>query len=50
MESRYSNTKNCKGLIYVVKNGDTLYNIAKQYDLKLMDVLRANPFEFSNGK
>lgn len=40
----YNNSQNCKGLVYVVKDGDTLYKIAKEYDLKLIDVLKANPY------
>lgn len=31
-------------MVYVVKEGDTLYKIAREYDLKLIDVLKANPY------
>lgn len=40
----YNNSGNCKGMVYVVKEGDTLYKIAREYDLKLIDVLKANPY------
>lgn len=40
----YNNSQKCKGFVYVVKDGDTLYKIAKEYDLKLIDVLKANPY------
>lgn len=40
----YHNARNCTGFVYVVKEGDTLYKIAKEYDLKLIDVLRFNPY------
>lgn len=38
------NAKNCRGFVYVVKEGDTLYKIARDYDLRLIDVLRYNPY------
>ncbi len=40
----YNNSLNCRGTVYVVKEGDTLYKIARMYDLKLIDVLRYNPY------
>lgn len=40
----YSNAQNCQGFVYVVKEGDTLYKIARNYDLRLIDVLRYNPY------
>jgi LysM repeat protein len=40
----YNNYQNCKGFVYVVKDGDTLYKIAKEYDLRLIDVLKSNPY------
>ena len=40
----YNNSHNCKGFVYVVKDGDTLYKIAKEYDLKLIDILNSNPY------
>lgn len=39
-----NNSQNCQGFVYVVKEGDTLYKIARNFDLKLIDVLRSNPF------
>lgn len=40
----YSNSKKCRGFVYVVKEGDTLYKIARDYDLKLIDVMKNNPY------
>ena len=40
----YHNAKNCNGFVYVVKEGDTLYKIAREYDLRLIDVLRFTPY------
>lgn len=40
----YDNSQNCRGFVYVVKEGDTLYKIARDYDLRLIDVLRNNPY------
>lgn len=37
-------TRACKGLIHKVKKGDTLYKISKMYDVRLVDVLRENPY------
>ncbi|MBQ9984417.1 MAG: LysM peptidoglycan-binding domain-containing protein [Lachnospiraceae bacterium] len=34
----------CRGQIHVVKAGDTLYKLAKQYDVKLFDIMRLNPY------
>ncbi len=34
--------KMCGGIIYKIKDGDTLYGIAKKYDLKVRDLLSAN--------
>lgn len=36
--------KTCGGVIYVIKDGDTLYGIAKKYQLKVRDILSANPY------
>lgn len=35
---------NCKGTIYKVEKGDTLYSISRKYQLKVRDLMRANPF------
>ena len=35
---------NCKGVIYQVKSGDTLYKIAKAYGIKVRDLMLANPY------
>lgn len=38
------NAIHCNGTIYVVKQGDTLYNIAKKYALNINVVMQNNPF------
>lgn len=38
------NNRMCDGFIYVIKEGDTLYKIAKEYDLRVIDILRKNPY------
>lgn len=34
----------CRGHVHVVEKGDTLYKIAKKYDVRLFDVMRLNPY------
>ena len=34
----------CRGYVHVVKSGDTLYKLARQYDVKLFDIMRLNPY------
>ena len=34
----------CRGQIYKVEKGDTLYSISRKYNLKVRDLIRANPF------
>ncbi len=34
----------CRGYVHIVEEGDTLYKIARQYDVKLFDVMRLNPY------
>lgn len=34
----------CRGYIHVVEPGDTLYKIAKRYDVKIFDIMRLNPY------
>lgn len=34
----------CKGLIHVIEAGDTLYQLARMYDVKLFDIMRLNPY------
>ena len=36
--------KNCKGVIHRVVQGDTLYKIAKMYGVRLIDVMKENPY------
>lgn len=30
--------------IHVIEKGDTLYKLARQYDIKLTDIMRLNPY------
>ncbi len=34
----------CRGYVHLVKSGDTLYKLARQYDVKLFDIMRLNPY------
>ena len=34
----------CKGYVHVIKEGDTLYKLARQYDVILFDIMRLNPY------
>ena len=34
----------CRGLVHVVEEGDTLYKLARQYDVRLFDIMRLNPY------
>ncbi|MGN0154573.1 MAG: LysM peptidoglycan-binding domain-containing protein [Lachnospiraceae bacterium] len=34
----------CRGYVHVVEAGDTLYKLAKKYDVKLFDIMRLNPY------
>ncbi len=34
----------CQGKIHVIEQGDTLYKLAKMYDVKLFDIMRLNPY------
>lgn len=34
----------CKGYVHVIKEGDTLYKLARQYDVRLFDIMRLNPY------
>lgn len=38
------NKKMCRGMIYKVESGDTLYSISRKYDLRVRDLMLANPF------
>ena len=39
-----SQTNTCKGIVYIVKEKDSLYQIAKAYGVKVRDIMRENPF------
>ncbi len=34
----------CRGYVHVIEEGDTLYKLAKKYDVKLFDIMRLNPY------
>lgn len=34
----------CRGYIHVIEPGDTLYKLARKYDVKLFDIMRLNPY------
>lgn len=37
-------TNSCHGTVYVVKEKDSLYQIAKTYGVRVRDIMRENPF------
>lgn len=39
-----SEKNQCKGIIYQVKSGDTLYKIAKMHGIKVRDLMLENPY------
>lgn len=43
-DSKRRPTPVCRGYVHVVKSGDTLYKLARQYDVKLFDIMRLNPY------
>lgn len=34
----------CRGYVHVIEPGDTLYKLAKKYDVRLFDIMRLNPY------
>lgn len=34
----------CRGQVYKVEKGDTLYSISRKYNLRVRDLMQANPF------
>ncbi len=34
----------CRGMMHVVESGDTLYRIARKYDVRLSEIMKANPY------
>lgn len=36
--------KECKGTIHKVVEGDTLYRLSKMYGVRLMDIMKENPY------
>jgi len=44
-EERYGKPLGCKGShIHIIEEGDTLYKLSKQYDVRLFDIMRLNPY------
>lgn len=43
-DRQWTNRPVCRGQIHVVREGDTLYKLAKQYDVRLFDIMRLNPY------
>lgn len=39
---QYKNS--CHGKVHVIRQGDTLYQLSRQYDVKLFDIMRLNPY------
>lgn len=44
IEVMKTSASRCRGHVHVVEKGDTLYKIAKKYDVRLFDVMRLNPY------
>ena len=45
MDNEMDNEKiRCRGILHIVKKGDTLYKIAKKYGVPLSRVMYANPY------
>ncbi len=36
--------RQCKGVIHRVKKGDTLYRLSKMYGVRLIDIMKENPY------
>lgn len=34
----------CNGVVHVIEKGDTLYKLSRMYGVKLIDIMRENPF------
>lgn len=34
----------CPGFVHVIEAGDTLYKLARKYDVRLFDIMRLNPY------
>ena len=43
-EDQFYDGIGCRGYVHVVEQGDTLYKLAKQYDVRLFDIMRLNPY------
>ncbi len=44
MENRNTNFDRCYGFTHVIRKGDTLYKLSKQYHVKVSALILANPF------
>ena len=38
------NNRGCMGIVYVVKRGDTLYNISRQFNVPIETIMSENPY------
>lgn len=36
--------RRCKGVIHRIKKGDTLYRLSKMYGVRLIDIMKENPY------
>ncbi len=34
----------CRGMMHTVESGDTLYRISRKYDVRLSEIMKANPY------
>ena len=44
MENKAANFDRCYGFTHVIRKGDTLYKLSKQYNVKVSALILANPF------
>ncbi|MDE5778480.1 MAG: LysM peptidoglycan-binding domain-containing protein [Lachnospiraceae bacterium] len=47
MNTEYNQRKrpvSCAGYVHVIEAGDTLYKLARKYDVKIFDIMRLNPY------
>lgn len=47
MNTEYNQRKrpvSCSGYVHVIEAGDTLYKLARKYDVKIFDIMRLNPY------
>jgi hypothetical protein len=37
-------TGECNGVVHVIEKGDTLYKLSRMYGVRLIDIMKENPF------